>query len=134
MDDTIIKFFLPTKSWKNHPQKLLRKTQIHIFSLLPAQPKRPKQKNSCSRMWLIDQLYIELGFWNQYMKTDGLKFWSLIKTKTKTVHTLIHNKWNSKKSLWCKQWRKSWYVSMYTSLYIYVGHFIICSLLFSIHT
>ena len=29
------KFFLPTKSWKNHPQKLLRKTQIHFFSLLP---------------------------------------------------------------------------------------------------
>jgi hypothetical protein len=36
--------FLPTKSWKNHPQKLLRKTQIHFFSLLPAQPKWPKQK------------------------------------------------------------------------------------------
>ena len=30
-----IKFFLPTKSWKNFPQKLLRKTQIHLFSLLP---------------------------------------------------------------------------------------------------
>ena len=26
-------FFLSTKSWKNHPQKLLRKTQIHFFSL-----------------------------------------------------------------------------------------------------
>ena len=24
-------------------------------------PKRPKQKNSCSKMWSIDQLYIELG-------------------------------------------------------------------------
>ena len=36
--------FLPTKSWKNNPQKLLRKTQIHFFSLLPAQPKWPKQK------------------------------------------------------------------------------------------
>ena len=40
---------MPTKSWKNHPKKLLRKTQIHFFSLLPAQPKRPKQKNSCYR-------------------------------------------------------------------------------------
>ena len=27
------KFFLPTKSWKNHPQKLLRITQIHFFFL-----------------------------------------------------------------------------------------------------
>ena len=26
-------FFLPTKCWKNHPQKLLRKTQIHFFFL-----------------------------------------------------------------------------------------------------
>ena len=27
------KFFLPSKSWKNHPQKLLRIPQIHFFSL-----------------------------------------------------------------------------------------------------
>ena len=26
-------FFLTTKSWKKHPQKLLRKPQIHFFSL-----------------------------------------------------------------------------------------------------
>ena len=66
---------MPTKSWKNHPQKLLRKTQIHFFSLLPAQPKRPKQKTSCSKMWLIDQLYIELGL-NWYCALD----WSCILT------------------------------------------------------
>ena len=28
-------FFLPTKSWTKHPQKLLWKTQIHFFFLLP---------------------------------------------------------------------------------------------------
>ena len=27
------KNFLPLKSWKNHPQKLLRIPQIHFFSL-----------------------------------------------------------------------------------------------------
>ena len=27
----IVSFFLPTKSWKQHPQKLPRKTQIHFF-------------------------------------------------------------------------------------------------------
>ena len=36
-DDTIFKnkfkFFFAAKSWKNHPQKLLRKTQIHFFFL-----------------------------------------------------------------------------------------------------
>ena len=47
--------------WKNHPKKLLRIPQIHFFPLLPWLPKRPKQKNSCSKMWPIDQLYIELG-------------------------------------------------------------------------
>ena len=46
-------FFLPSKSWKKHPQKLPRKTQIHFFSLLPAEPKHPKQNNSCSKMWPI---------------------------------------------------------------------------------
>ena len=30
--------------------------QFHFFL-----PKRPKQKNSYSKMWPIDQLYIELG-------------------------------------------------------------------------
>ena len=32
-----------------------------FFPLLPAQPKWPKQKKSCSKMWPIDQLHIELG-------------------------------------------------------------------------
>ena len=54
-------FFSTTKSLKKHPQKLLRKTQIHFFSLLPWLPKRPKQKNSRFKMWLIEKLYIELG-------------------------------------------------------------------------
>ena len=32
-----------------------------FFSLLSWLPKQPKEKNSCSKMWPIDQLYIELG-------------------------------------------------------------------------
>ena len=39
------------------------KLKSTFFSLLPWLPKQPKKKNSCSKMWLIDQLYIELGFW-----------------------------------------------------------------------
>ena len=54
---------MPSKSWKNHPQKLLKIPQIHFFSLLPWVPKWPKQKNSCYEMWPIDQLCIKLGFW-----------------------------------------------------------------------
>ena len=45
------KKILPTKSWKSHPQKLLRIPQIHFFSLLPWLPKQPNQKNSYSKMW-----------------------------------------------------------------------------------
>ena len=51
-------FSADAKSWKKHPQMLLRIPQIHFFSLLPW---LPKQKNSCSKMWPIDHLYIELG-------------------------------------------------------------------------
>jgi hypothetical protein len=45
-----INFFFVHKKLKKHPQKLLRKTQIHFFPLLPELPelpKQPKQKNSC---------------------------------------------------------------------------------------
>ena len=32
-----------------------------FFPYCPELPIRPKQKNSCSKMWLINQLYIKLG-------------------------------------------------------------------------
>ena len=73
--------FLPQKVEKKHPQKLLRKTQIHFFfSLMPELPKRPKQKNSCSKMWLMDQPYIKLGF------GEFLHFWC---TSSKFVESWV---------------------------------------------
>jgi hypothetical protein len=50
----VAKIFFAHKELKNHPQKLIRKTQIHFFSLLPGLPNWLKQKNSCSKMWLIE--------------------------------------------------------------------------------
>ena len=47
---------------------MLRIPQIHFFPLLPWLPKQPKQKNSCSKMWPIDQLCTELGFWACWKK------------------------------------------------------------------
>ena len=47
----------PSKVAQNNSNPLL-------FSLLPELPKRPKQKNSCSKMWPIDQLYMELGLFH----------------------------------------------------------------------
>ena len=49
------------KSWNRYPQKKLRNTLNDSFPYCPDLPKWPKQKNSCSKMWLIDQLYIKLG-------------------------------------------------------------------------
>ena len=55
-------FFLPSKSWKKNTLKSCsEKFKSTFLSLLAELPKQPKQKNSCSKLWLIDQLYIELG-------------------------------------------------------------------------
>ena len=48
--------FFAFKKLKKTPSKVAQKNSNPLFSLLPAQP---KQKNSCSKMWPIDQLYID---------------------------------------------------------------------------
>ena len=61
--------FLKNFKKKICPQKVEKTTlkscseflKSTFFPLLPAQPKWPKQKKSYSKMWPIDQLYIELG-------------------------------------------------------------------------
>ena len=54
--------FFAVKKVKKPPSKdAQKKLKSTFFPLLPAQPKWPKQKNSRSKMWPIDQLYIELG-------------------------------------------------------------------------
>jgi hypothetical protein len=57
------KKFCPQKVEKNTLKSCSEKLKSTFFPLLPAQPKWPKQKNSCSKMWPIDQLYIELGIY-----------------------------------------------------------------------
>ena len=39
----------------------LKSTFVPHYPELFKRPKWPKQKNSCSKMWLLDQLHIELG-------------------------------------------------------------------------
>ena len=51
------------KKLKKPPSKVAQKNSNPLFfPYCPELPKRPKQKNSCSKLWLIDQLYIELRF------------------------------------------------------------------------
>ena len=78
--------FLPTKSWKNHPQKLLRKTQIHFFPYCPELPKRPKQNNLCSKMWSIDQLYIELGAVQKLYLKNQMILWIRLQFDERNLH------------------------------------------------
>ena len=78
-------FFCPQKVEKTTLKSCSEKLKSTFFSLLP---KRPKQKNSCSKMWLIDQLYIEQFLdlpepqieqrcWNDFeVLSHGHKSWS----------------------------------------------------------
>ena len=57
-----LKFYFAHKKLKNPPSKVAQKNSNPLFfPYCPELPKRPKQKNSCSKMWLIDHLYIKLG-------------------------------------------------------------------------
>ena len=71
-------FFCPQKVEKSTLKSLPKKLKSTFFSLLPAQPEQPKQKNSCSKMWLIDQLYIELGLRHSkfaVLKNNSMGVW-----------------------------------------------------------
>ena len=56
-------FFFVHKKLKILPSKVAQNSSNPLFSptARASQPKWPKQKNSCSKMWPIDQLYIEVG-------------------------------------------------------------------------
>ena len=53
--------FWAQKVEKNTLKSCSEKLKSTFFPSCPELPKWPKQKNSSSKMWLIDQLYIELG-------------------------------------------------------------------------
>ena len=65
-------FFCPQKVGKNTLKSCPEKLKSTFFSLLPAQPKQPKQKNSCSKMWPIDQLYIDTQLRHKSKKSKNL--------------------------------------------------------------
>ena len=79
----ILEFVCPPKVEKTTHQSCSEKLKSTFFPLLPAQPKWPKQKNSYSKMWLIDQLYIELGLEEQDL--------SVRSALTKISIVVVHN-------------------------------------------
>ena len=86
---------------KKPPSKVAQKNSNPLFPLLPAQPKWPKQKNSCSKMWPIDQLYIELGSnpnLDQEPKSAKLTSKRSSNEKVSTAMTAAEWVWNQRKS------------------------------------
>ena len=81
----ILIFFCPQKVEKTTLKSCSEKLKSTFFSLLPAQPKWPKQKNSCSKMWPIEQLYIELGFDTQWSILKNMGAWNYELTPLKTT-------------------------------------------------
>ena len=63
---------MPTKSWKNHPQKLLRNTYSKSVSPIAAQTAQTEEFT----LWLIDQIYKKLWF-QTYNKEIGKFFFIL---------------------------------------------------------
>ena len=56
-------FFLPSKSWKNHPQKLLRIPQIHFFSLTA----------STAQMAQTEEIMFQnVAYWPTVYRTGGI--------------------------------------------------------------
>ena len=56
----ILDFFCQQKVEKTTLKNCSEKLKSTFFPYCPELPKRPKQKNSCSKMWLIDQLGLKL--------------------------------------------------------------------------
>ena len=75
------------KSWKNHPQKLLRIPQIHFSSLLPWTPKWTKQKNSCSKCGLLTNC-----IYNWALTQSNDKVWEIIPNTSPKISTLVMKK------------------------------------------
>ena len=60
---SIAKILLPHKKLKKSTLKnCSEKLKSTLLPLLPGLPKQPKEKNSCSNMWLKEQPYIEPGY------------------------------------------------------------------------
>ena len=100
VDPTIVlkknnkKNFWPQKFEKNTLKWCSENLKSTLFSLLPWLPKPPQQKNSCSKMWPIDQLYIELGG-KVFMIQLEEKFEKLICYSEKAI---IERKWRKFKT------------------------------------
>ena len=54
-------FFFALKKLKKPPSKVAQNNSNPLFA--PYCLKRPKQKNSSSKMWPIEKLYIEQRIW-----------------------------------------------------------------------
>ena len=58
-------FFCPQKVEKTTPKSSILKQKFRCFRNFSITAQQPKWQNSCSKMWPIEHLYIELGFYQE---------------------------------------------------------------------
>ena len=65
--------FFAHENKKKTPQKVAYLSRISTFQKFSLTAQQPKWQNSCSQLWSIEQLYIELGiFWEGDSKTQNI--------------------------------------------------------------
>ena len=72
------KKFRPKKVEKTTPKSSILKQKFRRFRNFSLTAQQPKWQNSCSKMWSIEQLYIELGvFYLVKVELSFLNVWSV---------------------------------------------------------
>ena len=98
---------------KKPPQKvayLSRNSVVSEFFFLTAQ--QSKWQNSCSQMWSIEQLYIELGYiptWSSIREKSCKIFWSFYQIETKIMKS------SERRKLWL-QWGQNQDANTFSSV------------------
>ena len=75
---------------KTTPKSCSEILNFFIIPYCPDLPNWPKQKNSCSKMWLINQLYIKLG-----LRLPNKRKIFQLSTSVENVYYLSSNEWTS---------------------------------------
>ena len=79
------KKILPSKSWKNHPQKLVRKTQIHFFPLTASTAQMAQKEEFMFQNVAFRPTVYRTGLWTREKclrpAVEMISFWSFAKTE-----------------------------------------------------
>ena len=89
------------KKLKKPPSKVAQKYFIFFLHYCP---ELPKQKNSCSKIWLIDQLYIKLGQVLFGVKKIFMLFFFQQKSLAQNTVQVVKQNWFIGSLMWLDEW------------------------------